>query len=390
MFKALHPNVWILALAQAFIGSAGPLIVFVGSFVGIELADDKSLSTLPVACLILGVSIFTLPIVRLFSHLGRKKGFIVVIGFGVFNALFASYSVYVQSFWLFCLSILLFGISMVASQQFRFAAMESVHPNAAGQAVSTLLLSGLVAAFIGPEIGFLGKDLLEVPYAGAFVLMSLCMLVAVVVLLFYRPVEVTISEQSGDLRPLLTIVKQPVFLASISCAAIGFAVMSFVMTATPISMHVHHHFSVEETKWVIQSHIIAMYLPSFVTGLLIRRFGASKLLYTGILVYFVCVFIGYLDQAYVHYWGALVLLGIGWNFMFVTATTILPQSYQESEKFKVQGLNDFVVFSSQAIASLSAGWVIHSAGWHVLLTITIPLLLLAGAMVLYWQFRERA
>ncbi|MFC3093391.1 MFS transporter [Alteromonas sediminis] len=389
MFKQLHANVWLLTLAQVFIAATGSMVVFVGSFVGMALSPNPAFATFPVAFMIGGVATFALPVVRVFEKIGRQKGFILAISFGALNSLFVMVTIYLDSFWLFCVGILLYGIPLVASGQFRFAAMESVSEDKAGQAVSTLLMAGLGAAFIGPEIGFWGKELLAAEYAGAFLLLSVCYVVALLPLLKFRPFSHHQKQVELPVRPLLQIIKQPLFMASLSAAAVGFAVMSFIMTATPISMHVHHAFSVQDTKWVIQSHVIAMYLPSLFTGLLIRRYGAVKLLLAGIFTYTVCIGIGLVDQAYIHYWGALVLLGIGWNFMFITATSILPKSYNESEKFRVQGVNDFAIYTSQGIASLSAGWVINSAGWQTLLWVNVPFLLAVCLFIAYWQFSER-
>jgi len=354
-----------------------------------NLAPDASFATLPVACLVGGVALFALPVVRFFAKVGRQKGFLVTVGFGALNCLFIVGAIYLHNFWLFCLGIILFGVPLVASGQFRFAAMESVPEDKAGLAVSTLLMAGLGAAFIGPEMGFWGKNLLAADYAGAFLLLAICYVTALFPLLWFRPFAQQEKQVNLPVRPLIDIVKQPLFLASLSAAAVGFAVMSFIMTATPISMHIHHEFSMEETKWVIQSHVIAMYLPSLFTGALIRRFGAVKLLLAGIITYVICIGIGLFDQAYIHYWGALVLLGIGWNFMFITATSILPKSYNDAEKFKVQGINDFAIYTSQGIASLSAGWVISSAGWEALLWMNVPFLLAVCLFIAYWQFSER-
>lgn len=389
MLKSFHSNVWLMTLAQVFVASAGSLMVFVGSFVGFKFAPSQSVATLPFAFFVVGLALFTLPVVRLFEKIGRKYGFIICFCFGVFNSLFTAFSIFLESFWLFCCGAFLFGVSMAASGQFRFAAMEAVDPEHAGQAVSILLMAGLGAAFIGPEIGFLGKDLLAAEYAGSFVLLAVCYLIAIVVLCWYQPLSVKASIAALPVRPLMEIVRQPIFMASLSCAAVGFAVMSLVMTATPISMHIHHAFTVEDTKWVIQSHVIAMYLPSLFTGFLIRKWGSLALLQSGITIYFICLLVGFVEQQYIHYWSALVLLGVGWNFMFVTATSILPKSYNESEKFKVQGINDFIIFSLQATAALSAGWIIHQFGWHGLLLSCVPLLLLAATLIFYWRLSER-
>lgn len=251
--------------------------------------------------------------------------------------------------------------------------------------MSTLLLAGLAAAFIGPEVAFVFKDSNTFQFSGSFVAVAVLLLTASGILLFFKETAQTISHQDKTARPLSEIVRQPIFIAAITTATAGFAIMSFVMTATPISMHVHSGISMADTKWVIQSHIIAMYLPSFITGRLIARFGHSRLLYAGIIIFLLCLAIGFWQQAYLHYWAALVLLGVAWNFMFITATALLPESYQEHEKFKVQGLNDFVIFAAQAIASLSAGWVMHVFGWQVLLLSCIPVLLITAMSIYYWR-----
>lgn len=371
--------------AQALIGSIGPVIVFVGGFIGLKLAPSESLATLPVACMIVGIAFFMLPAIKVLTLIGRKKGFILAVLVGVINALFTAYTIYLQSFVLFCLAISLFGFTIAAVQQFRFAAMESVEDDQGGNAVSALLIAGLLAAFIGPEIAFVGKDWLATEFAGSFVGVAVLLFLSLGLLAFYQQIDKHQHELHESARTLKAIIAQPVFKASIISATVGFSVMSFIMTATPISMHVFSGFDIAETKWVIQSHIIAMYLPSFVTGALIRRFGASVILYAGVLALLTCIIVGYAGQQYVHYWGALVMLGIGWNFMFITATSLLPASYNSSEKYKVQGFNDLVMFSCQAIASLSAGWVITSLGWEIMLTVSLPLLALATFYIYLWQ-----
>lgn len=385
----IHPNVWLLMLAQSLIGSAGPVVVFVGGFIGLQLAPTKVLATLPIALMILGIAFFMLPVIKCLSILGRKKGFIVAIILGALNCLFAAYAIEIANFWVFCSSIFLFGIVISAMQQFRFAAMESVPDELASKAVSILLLAGLIAAFVGPEVAFLGKDWFETEFVGSFVGVSILLLLSISFISFYKPVSKQQEEIHAPQRELIDIIKQPVFLASIVSATVGFTVMSFIMTATPISMHVYSGFNIEDTKWVIQSHIIAMYLPSFFTGKLIQRFGQVKILLAGIIALSLCIIIGFAGHQYVHYWGALVLLGIGWNFMFITATTLLPQSYTPSEKYKIQGLNDLVMFSCQAAASLSAGWVINTLGWNSMLIICIPLLLLSATVIVHWHRRNK-
>ena len=381
----MHPNVWVLMIAQSFVSSIGPLVVFVGGFIGLKLAPSDVWATLPVACMVVGVALFMLPTVGVLSKVGRKNGFKLALLFGVANCGFTAYSITMQSFSLFCLAIALFGVTLAASLQFRFAALESVDKGKASQAISILLMAGLVAAFLGPEAALWGKDLFQTEYVGSFLLLAGLLLIAFGVVHAYQPVESKEEVVQAEARPLPAILSQPVFFIAASAAAIAFSVMSFVMTATPISMHVHHGFSMEDTKWVIQSHVIAMYLPSLVTGKLIHRFGIVRITYVGIAAFAICMGIGLLGQAYVHYWCSLVLLGVGWNFMFVAATTMLPLSYKPAEKFKIQGINDFIVFSAQATASLSAGWVIKSFGWNMMLVSCLLPLGVITLMLMIWR-----
>lgn len=381
----MHKNVWLLMVAQALMGSIGPVVVFVGGFVGLKLAPSGNLATLPVACMIVGIALWIQPTVKLMSRIGRKKTFLLASIWGGLNCLLTAYSITIGHFWLFCFSILNFGFMIATNQQFRFAAMESVPTDTASKAISIMLIAGLLAAFIGPEIAFWGQNLFDIEFVGSFMLMAALFVPAFFILTQFKPVIFEQSKVEGEPRPITTIAKQPVFIAAVASATIAFSVMSFIMTATPISMHVHSHFDVAATKWVIQSHIIAMYLPSFFTGLLIAKFGHEKILYSGVLTLFICLMIGFVGQQYVHYWFSLVLLGVGWNFMFVSATALLPSSYEPNERFKVQGINDLIMFTCQAIASLSAGWVIYSFGWNIMLTMCVPLLLLAAWTVFSWK-----
>ena len=381
----LHRNVWLLTAAQSFIGSIGPIIVFVGGFIGIQLAPTAALATLPIALMIVGIASFMVPVVKLLSILGRKKGFILAVLWGIANTFFVIYALTLQNFILFCVAIFLYGGLIASVQQFRFAAMESVPPEKGGQAVSVLLLAGLVAAFLGPEMAYLGKDWLEIEFAGSFAGLAILLAVSLIFLSLYQPTEITSSVTTAEGRSMTEIARQPVFITAIVSATVGFSIMSFVMTATPISMHVHNNFDLAETKWVIQSHIVAMYLPSFFTGKLVEKFGHHRILLAGVTAFLICIFIGFAGQHYLHYWGALVLLGIGWNFMFVAATALLPQSYEPQERFKVQGVNDLVMFSCQAIASLGAGWVIKSLGWNGMLSMCIPPLLLTVFIIFSWR-----
>ena len=211
----LHRNVWVLMVAQALIGSIGPIIVFVGGFIGLNLAPSPVLATLPVASMIVGIALFMLPATKMLALLGRKRGFFVAIILGILNSLFCAYTIFISNFWLFCFSILLYGLTLATVQQFRFAAMESVSPEKGGNAVSVLLLAGLIAAFLGPEIAFVGKDWLATEFVGSFIGVAVLLTLSLMFLTFYQQIEIKHEQSITESRPLSVIAKQPIFLASI-------------------------------------------------------------------------------------------------------------------------------------------------------------------------------
>ena len=274
-------------------------------------------------------------------------------------------------------------------QQYRFAAMESVAPHLAPKAASFILLGGLIAAMLGPELAYIGKDLHSVPFTGSFMLLSLMCLLGGLVMLLFQPVALLEQTQDEGGRALVEIMNSSLFWVAVMSATIGYAVMSYVMTATPVSMHVMEGHSLEDTKWVIQSHILSMFLPSLISGYLIARFGEYRLMLAGLAAYALCLVIALSGQDVMHYWLGLVLLGVGWNFLFVAGTVLLPKTYQLSERYKVQGFNDFFVFVFQAAASISSGLVIYRVGWDRLLIYAVPLILVQLFMVFIWRARKQ-
>jgi MFS family permease len=319
------------------------------------------------------------------NTIGRRKSFFVIGVYSIIVALLAGYAISISSFYLFCVSTFLFGASYSCVMQFRFAAMESVTEELIPKAASMVLVGGIAAAFLGPEIAMLGKDLHHVEFAGSFILLAGLFMIALLFLTaFKNPV---IQEAKADIpqRPLKIILKQRIFWVALLSATIGYAVMSFIMTATPVSMHVMDGHSLGHTKWVIQSHIVAMFLPSLITAWIIRKLGVSKMMISGLFAYILCIVIAFVGKDVGNYWVSLVLLGIGWNFLFIGATTILPQSYRPGERFKVQALNDFVIFGIQAIASLSAGWFIFAVGWKMLLLLNLPFIAFQLFILIKWS-----
>lgn len=385
--RGLHSNVWWLTLAGALGLCTAPLVVFIGGLVGTNLAEDKALATLPVAAIVVGTASAVIPAARLMQRFGRRQIFILNIVWMIGCSLAASWSITQSSFWSFCASVMCLGAGLATIQQYRFAAMESVSPDQHAPAASFVLLGGLFAAFLGPELGQQGRFLLEQEFAGAFLLLAVLLAASLPVFALYQPIKKTAEQhaRAGSARTLKEIAAHPVFWVAILSSAIAYAVMSYVMTATPVTMHNLMGHSVTDTKWVIQLHICAMYLPSFFSGILIQRFGQLKMLWTGLFCYGLSIMIAWLDTELINFYVSLILLGIGWNLLFVSGTSLLPKSYKDGEEFKVQGVNDFMVFGLQAMAALSSGVIVYSFGWVVLLFSALPVLLIQLLLLVFWQ-----
>jgi MFS family permease len=386
-FSGLHRNISLLFLVQPLVAAAAPMMVFIAGLISIEMAPDPSLATLPLTLMIAGTAIATLPSAYLARNLGRRKGTMIGFSSGIIGGIVASLALHFNNFFLFSTSAFLMGIGGAFAQQLRFAAIESLsHAKDTPRAISLLMLTGIFAALIGPELAFAGKDWFgfEREYTGSFLGISLMSLLAILGVSFFKPLKASEETMTESPRPLKTIIKQPIFIVAIASGALGFGLMSFIMTATPLSMHNLHHHSLENTKWVIQSHVAAMYLPSLLIVWLGPKIHTKYILLTGSLVFTGVAMIASLGHELVHYWWALILLGVGWNFLFYSGTNLLPQSYKESEKHKVQGLNDFCVFTFQGLSSLMAGWVIFNHQWSGIIAFSIPFLVIMLTISLYY------
>jgi len=381
--------VWVLAIAGALGLCVAPVVVFIGGIVGATLAPRVELATLPVAFMVVGTALSVLPVTRFMQVFGRKKIFIIGAIISAMAAFSASYFISEHNFWGFTVAVAFLGGGMAVIQQYRFAAMESVSVERMASAASFVLLGGLIAAILGPELAQLGENLFETAFSGSFFLLAFVCLAGGFCLFFYQSTDTYQVENNEGLtkveRPLKEIMQSPIFWVAVLAAAIGYAVMSYIMTATPVSMHVMEGHSLGDTKWVIQSHIFAMFLPSLFSGRLIDRFGANRLMIAGLVLYGLCIVIALSGQQVMHYWGGLVLLGLGWNFLFVSGTVLLPKSYEPQERFKVQGFNDFFVFALQALASLSSGAIIYNFGWANLVLLALPFLLLQLLAMYVWH-----
>jgi predicted MFS family arabinose efflux permease len=380
--KQSFATVWLLAAINAIAMSAIPMMMLIGSIIGSQLAPDQGWATLPIAVMVVGTACGVIPATRSMQRLGRKKTFIGFMLIGAAGCALAGQALSWQSFPLFCLGAAIIGVTNAALQQIRFAAMESV-PLASGPAAASIIMAaGIIAAFVGPELGLLGKQLSAVDYQGSYWMAAACFIIAGVLFLLYLPTTPHNPPPAGQSRPLAVMLQNPTLLLAIASGASAFVVMTFVMTATPISMHLHHGHSLEDTKWVIQSHITAMYLPSLLTVWLFKALSIRGLMIAGLVCYVATITIGLLDASIMGFWGQLIMLGIGWNFLFISGTALLPTAYCEGEQYRAQSLNDSVVFSAQAMASLSAGWAISTMGWsNMLLLCLAPVLLMSALLV---------
>lgn len=382
--------VWRLMLTYALMMGGTALTVLIAGIIGLELAPSPAWATLPIALNVVGLAVSTLPTGRLLQRFGRRPVFIAYGALAVFAALVCAGGLSVDSFLLYCLGVFLMGWAGAAGHQYRFAALELVPPTVAPQATSVLLFGGILGAFVGPELAVLGRDLLATPFAGSYLLLIGAYALGLVLLAFYRDAPVTASTATDGGRPLRVILRQPVLVLAVAAGATGYGVMTFLMTATPISMHEHAGHSLEATKWVIQSHIAGMYLPSLLFGWLSARLGLRRLLWCGVLAYAATLLIAARDTQLLHFWVALVLLGVGWNFLFLCGTNLLPRAYRTSERFRIQSLNDFMIFSVQAAVSLGSGWFLVQVGWNgVLWAAAVPVMAFVVLLLATPMFRTK-
>ena len=385
-------NVWVLIAAQAMAMCTAPFIVFIGSIQGRALAGSPEYATLPVALVVVGTVLSIKPATWLMARVGRKPVMLLGTVMGTVAAGVGALASWQGAFALLCLAAVLGGSGLAVVHQYRFAAMESVPPKLASTAAARVLLGGLVAAWVGPEIASIGGDDQLHPFLASWLGLAAVQLAAMIILVLgYRSSgELPRPVHEGGGRPMREILANPVIWVAISAAAVGYATMSFIMTATPLSMTEIAGHPLNDAKRVIQLHIMAMYLPSLISGWLIRVVGIGRMMLAGMVAYLICIALAVSGVSFHHYLGALILLGIGWNFLFVGGTSLLPQGYSDSERFRVQGLNDMMVFGFQAVASMSAGLALSSLGWGGLLLLAIPLLLLHSGLMLFWYLRSNS
>ena len=373
-------NLIILFFCQ-LISSTGQLVVVtLGGIIGSTLTDNQSIATLPVSLMVVVTALSAIPATILMRKIGRKYGSSIASISASLAILIAVYALHTHSFYLFVISAAMFGINTAFSQQYRYAAAESVDQKFTGRAISLILLGAIGGAMLGPELVTRGQFLIEgIQYGGTLISVSILFVLQSMLLILLGPFRMKDDEATNKLtRPLMDIVKQRTFIMAMCGATVAYGSMTFIMTATPLSMHIIDGFSIEETANVIRSHVLAMYIPSLVSGFLIERFGLNKVMACGVIGLLGASIAGLTGQTIFTYWLALVLLGIGWNFLYVGGTTMLTYTYEPNERFKAQGINEFCVFGMSALGSLLAGTIMYLYGWYTLVLIPIPLLIMVA------------
>ena len=375
----MNRNLFLLILSQVFGFTAATVTVFISGIIGSDLSSIKTLSTLPPSIYVVGTAAATIFAAKIMSIIGRRLGFIFASVAGSISCLIGAYAIMIESFFIFCFAKFILGATMAFTHQYRFAAAESVEKEKAPKAISSLLLAGIVAAFLGIGLSNYTKNFVsDYLYVGSYLTLAVLTLIPSFLLFFFKDIkEISfISNKENNSRNYSEFFSDPKFLQAITSAAFAYAVMSFLMTATPISMHIVHQLSLEKTGIVLQFHVLAMFLPSLVTGNLIKKFGYSNMMYLGVLFYFFTILLSFFQPSFLNYFISLIFLGIGWNFLFISGTSLLVTTYKPEEKFKAQGFNDLLVFSSMALASLLAGILISIASWKTVNLFCIPFLIL--------------
>lgn len=381
-------NVGLLAVCQGLLLTNSVTLIAVNGLLGYALAASTALATLPVTTYVIGGALTNLPASFFMKRFGRRAGFTLGGGLGALGALTCAAAAFFGSFWLLCLGTVFCGMYNAFGQYYRFAAADLAPLEMKSRAISWVLAGGIIGGVIGPETSKLTQNLLAPRFIATYGTLVAFALIALMLVRMLRLPPLSTVEQHASARPLAQIVLQPAFIVAVLSAVVGYAVMNLLMTATPLAMDIcRHPFS--DMAFVLEWHVIGMFAPSFFTGSLILRLGVLTILLTGAGLMFLCVGIALSGVSVMHFWWALFLLGVGWNFLYIGGTSLLTTTYNAAERAKAQGSNDFLVFSSMAITSLTSGWMVTREGWHMLNFIALPLLVVTTSATLWLVWRRR-
>lgn len=382
-------NVYLLILCQGLLFINNTALIAVNGLVGLALAPNTTLATIPVTSYVIGSALASAPIARMMRLHGRRVGFTVGTCFGMLGTTLAALGAYHKMFWLVCLGTLTIGVYNACGQLYRFAAAEVAPARFKERAVSWVMAGGILGGVVGPNLANFSRDLLEIRFAGTYAAATIVGIVAMAVIQLISFPPQTAQERAGGGRPIGEIMRQPAFIVAALSATVGFGVMNLLMTATPLAMEMcKHPFSA--AVLVLEWHVIGMFAPAFFTGSLIKRFGVLNIIFVGVLLMFGCVFYALTGNDVMHFLLALFVLGVGWNFMFVGGTTLLLETYRPEEKNRVQGTNDLLVFVTMASSSFASGALVTSRGWEILNYGALPFLSIVACGVLWLMSSRRA
>lgn len=382
-------NVLLLAICQGLSNSGLSMLITVSALAGHLLATDKTLATLPLAMQWGATMAATIPASLLMRRIGRRAGF--TFGAAIFGTggLIGVAALKTSSFELFCVACICLGVGNAFAQYYRFAAADAAPENFKSKAISLVLAGGVAAAFIGPQLAKISVDwLLPALYAGCYAVLAILAGITIVILQGIRIPRLTLEQQRHTGRPMLQIMRQPVFIVAVLSGALGYGSMVLIMTATPLAM-AGCGFAFSDTATVIQGHVLAMFLPSFFTGSLIQRFGNLRIIALGSLITAGCLVANMTGITFANFSIGLVLLGLGWNFMFVGGSTLLTRAYRVEERAKTQAANDFVVFTSSTVGAFSSGMLYNKFGWEIVNVGIAPAMLIALVAVIWLALRQR-
>ncbi|UVF18671.1 MFS transporter [Microvirga terrae] len=381
MARSGNTDVLRLAIAQALAGANSAVVYATGAILGNMLAPSRALATLPISIFVVGMAACTLPAGALARRHGRRAAFLAGTGCGVLTGLLAALAIVLGSFWLLCLGTFFGGAYAAVVLSFRFAAADCVPPERRPRAPSAVMAGGVFAGIIGPQLVTYTMDLWQ-PYlfAATFLAQAAVAALSALVLLGVRVPMPTAAEMAGG-RPLGAILRQPRFITAVICGVVSYTLMNFIMTAAPLAMRLCG-LSQESSNLGLQWHIIAMYGPGFFTGRLITRFGAPRVVASGLALTAASAAIGLTGVDVAHFWLTLILLGVGWNFGFVGASALVLECHRPEERTRVQSLNDFLVFGTMAVGSFSSGGLLTAYGWDTVLWVSFaPLAVAVAALV---------
>jgi MFS family permease len=384
--KTSYRDIALLACCQALLLVNNSGLIAMNGLVGYALVEDKIFATLGVMSYVLGSALSAMPAALWMARVGRRRGFMTGSVIAIVGSATCALGIARASFSLYCMGTAIIGVYTAFGLQYRFAAAEVAAPEFKAKAISLVLAGGIAGGFIGPAASVWAKDLFPAPFLGSFVVLSGIALIALAVQSQVRVPAPGAVERAGSARRLRTIAAQPTFIVAALAAAFGYGIMNLLMTATPLAMN-FCGLPFSAAAFVIEWHVVGMYAPGFFTGSLIKRYGALKIIVGGTLLMACCVAVSLSGNAIWQFWGALVLLGVGWNFMYTGGTTLLTETYTASEKAKTQGLNDVIVFTVMLVSSFSSGALVSSAGWERMNLGALPLLAIVVGTTLWlaWQ-----